>query len=217
MLPFTSEQFFQVFADYNRAVWPAQWILWLAGAGALSGALARRVSGTRVALGLLAALWLWMALAYHWTYFARINPAARLFAVVFVVAASLLAWRAVGRSPLLLAPRRSARDAVGLALAAFGLVVYPLLNPLLGHRFPAAPGFGLPCPTTLFTIGLLTLSKPRVDRILLLTPVAWSLVGASAALLLGVWQDLALAFAAAWGVWLLIRPRATRRFAHPTE
>jgi hypothetical protein len=217
MLPFTADQFFQVFADYNQAVWPAQVILWLAGAGALAGALARRPGGTRIAFGLLAALWAWMALAYHWAFFARVNPAARLFAVVFVAAALLFARRALRAAPALLAPRRSARDAVGLFLAVFGLAVYPLLGPLSGHRLPAAPGFGLPCPTTLFSLGLLTVSKPRVDRTLLLAPVAWSVVGASAALLLGVWQDLALAFAAAWGGWLLIRPEASRRSPHLTE
>jgi hypothetical protein len=27
MLPFTVEQFFTVFADYNQSVWPVQWLL----------------------------------------------------------------------------------------------------------------------------------------------------------------------------------------------
>ncbi|MEX2177225.1 MAG: hypothetical protein WD801_00850 [Gemmatimonadaceae bacterium] len=26
-LPFTSEQFFQIFADHNAAIWPAQFVL----------------------------------------------------------------------------------------------------------------------------------------------------------------------------------------------
>lgn len=34
-LPFTSEQFFGIFAEYNRAVWPVALTWWLAAAGVL--------------------------------------------------------------------------------------------------------------------------------------------------------------------------------------
>ena len=208
MLPFTTEQFFQVFVEYNRTVWPAQWLLWLAGAAALAGAIVRPRLGSRIALIVLACLWLWMAFAYHLAFFARINPLARVFAVVFAAEGLLLAWRAARRASPELALRRTPRDLTGLAFALFGLVVYPLLNSLFGHRFPAAPGFGLPCPTTLFTLGILTLGKPRADRLLLVVPTAWSMLGLSAALNLGVRLDLSLVVAAAWGVWLIARPAA---------
>ena len=159
-MPFTSDQFFAVFRAYNEAVWPAQWLLAAAGALALGAALSRRPAGGRAAYLLLGALWLWMAVAYHLAFFAAINPAASLFAALFAVAAGLFFRQGLRTAPPRLAVRGGWRRNVGLTLALYGLAVYPLLNPLFGHRFPAAPGFGLPCPTTLFTLGVLSLAPP---------------------------------------------------------
>ncbi|HEX9671109.1 MAG TPA: DUF6064 family protein [Thermoanaerobaculia bacterium] len=214
-MPFTAEQFFAVFRAYNEAVWPAQWFLTAAGVLALAGALSRRAAGARAAYVLLAALWLWMALAYHFAHFAAINPAAPLFGALFAVAAGLFLWQGL-RSP---APRlelhASGRGLAGLAFALFGLAVYPLLNPLLGHHFPAALGFGLPCPTTLFTLGILSLARPRAERALLAVPVVWALVGSLAAFTLGVAQDFILIPAAAWGLFLAFAPRSRGRLGVP--
>ena len=59
-----------------------------------------------------------------------------------------------------------------------------------GHRYPAAPMFGItPCPVTLFTLGLFLLTTRPVPVRLLASPLAWSLVGGSAAFLLHVPQD----------------------------
>jgi len=68
------------------------------------------------------------------------------------------------------------------------------------------PTFGLPCPTTIFTIGLLMFACSPVPRSVFVVPVLWSLVGATAAFSLGVWQDLGLVAAAAVGLAALVRP-----------
>ena len=48
------------------------------------------------------------------------------------------------------------------------------------HSYPGAPTFGItPCPVTLFTFGLLLLATTPVPWLLLVIPVAWSLVGGS--------------------------------------
>jgi Family of unknown function (DUF6064) len=215
MMPFTAEQFFAVFGAYNEAVWPAQWFLAAAGALALWGALSRRPAGARAAYLLLGGLWLWMAAAYHLAFFAAINPAAPFFAALFAAAAGLFLWHGLRSTPPRLGPGTAWRRNVGAALALFGLAVYPLLNPLLGHRFPAAPGFGLPCPTTLFTLGVLSLAKPRPERALLAVPVLWALIGSSAAFALGVSQDLVLIPAGAWGLYLAFEPRPHAAAAAP--
>jgi Family of unknown function (DUF6064) len=58
------------------------------------------------------------------------------------------------------------------------------------------PTFGLPCPTTIFTAGLLLLAAPH-SRTLAIVPIVWSVVGGSAAFLLGVSADYALPVAGA--------------------
>jgi len=61
----------------------------------------------------------------------------------------------------------------------------------------------LPCPTTIFTIGMLCFAVPPTPRSPLIVPVLWCLVGAQAAFLLGVQPDLGLIASGAVGVALL--------------
>lgn len=96
---------------------------------------------------------------------------------------------------------------VGLALAAIALVVYPLWSWYAGHGFPFLPTFGLPCPTTIYTIGLLAFLVRPYPRSPFVVPLLWCLVGAQAAFLLGVPQDMGLIAAGVVGVVLLLRSK----------
>ncbi|HXV44590.1 MAG TPA: DUF6064 family protein, partial [Anaerolineae bacterium] len=58
--------------------------------------------------------------------------------------------------------------------------------------YPQSPTFGLPCPTTIFTFGLLLWTDHRFPKYLLVIPVIWSLFGLSAAVQLGVLEDIML-------------------------
>ena len=70
------------------------------------------------------------------------------------------------------------------------------------QRWTELPAFGLtPCPVALFTTGCLLLTTHDVPRRLLVIPLLWSLIGGSAAVLLGMPQDAVLA---ASGLALLI-------------
>ena len=53
----------------------------------------------------------------------------------------------------------------------FAVLIYPARTYLMGHRYPAFPTFGLPCPTTLFTIGLLVFLVKPYPRSVLMVPV----------------------------------------------
>lgn len=205
VLPFTSDQFFGVFAAYNEAVWPAQlFLLALAVLALVLVAFPRTWSGRAIS-AILAFLWAWLALAYHLAFFASINPLAYVFAAASAAGALAFVWEGVVRRNLRFQLARSARAAVGVTLIVFALLIYPAWSAYSDHRYPAMPTFGLPCPTTLFTLGLLAFLVPPYPRSALVVPVLWCLVGAQAALLLGVWQDLGLLVAAAVGAVLIAR------------
>lgn len=70
------------------------------------------------------------------------------------------------------------------------------------------PTFGLPCPPTIFTVGLLMFLERPCPRRVVLVPIVWSIVGVQAAFLLGVAQNLALGVAAVDGIWLMLPPPA---------
>jgi hypothetical protein len=177
-LPFTVEQFYDVFRGYNAAVWPAQ-ILLVVLALVASGlaAVPRRLSGVAVS-AILALLWAWLALAYHLAFFATINPLAYVFAAVSLAGAVVFLWHGVIRRRLRFGATRTTRGFVGIARIAFSLVGYPLWSILAGHPWPDLPTFGLPCPTTLRTIGVLALLVEPYPRGVLVVPVLWLLVGA---------------------------------------
>jgi hypothetical protein len=63
-LPFTVDQFLEVFQRYNLAVWPVQWILGMLGLVAVSLALSQRRNASRWVSGILALMWFWMAAEY---------------------------------------------------------------------------------------------------------------------------------------------------------
>ena len=208
-MPFTTEQFFAVFAAYNQAIWPLQVAAYLA--GLLAVALLWRPSrgATRAVAAVLALMWAVNGIGYHWTWFAPVNPAARLFAAAFVTEAVLLALAPRLFRDLRFSVRADARSGLGLALVAYAMALYPALGALAGHAWPAVPVFGVaPCPTAIFTIGMLLLAPWRAARWLLIVPVLWSGLGGSAAVLLGVPQDFGLiaaglaALAVALGRWL---------------
>ena len=207
-LPFTVEQFFAVFRDYNTTLWPAPiFLVALAVAAIALVVVPRRYSGAGIS-AILAFLWAWLALAYHLAFFAAVNPLAYVFAGVSLAGALIFLWQGVilRRLEFRLAP--NARTAFGVALVAFALVVYPAWSASAGHPYPDLPTFGLPCPTTLFTVGLLALLVRPHPRSPLAVPVLWSFVGAQAAFLLDVPPDLSLLAAGAIGVGLIARSEA---------
>lgn len=194
-LPFTSSEFLDVFGAYNSALWPAALALWLGSFGLLIGALRAGERRHRMLAALLAVHWSWSALAYHAAFFTRINPAAWLFAGLFLIQAVLFARGAAVPGRLRFSIGRSPRHILAGSLVVFSLL-YPVINVAQGFRFPRLATFGVPCPTTILTLGLLLAAEPP-SWSLSAIPIVWALVGGSAALLLGVHADLMLFVAAA--------------------
>ena len=192
-LPFTREQFFDLFVAYNEAFWPAAVALWTASAVIVALRLSARHPHDRWVSALLVGHWAWSALAYHVAFFTRINPAAWLFAALFLGQAVLLLRVGVVQRRLSFAPWGNAWAPVAWGLIAYSLA-YPAINALDHRSLLRIPTFGLPCPTTILTAGVLMLATPRCWG-LSIVPVIWSAVGGSAAFLLGVRADIALPIA----------------------
>lgn len=191
-LPFTHDAFLDVFGLYNTSLWPAVVVMWVVTAAVVVKWLRAHHLGGRAAFTLLAVHWGWSAIAYHWLFFRRINPAAAGFAVLFAVQACLFAWLALSGRGAVLA-NWNVRGMVGIGLVAYGLA-YPLAGLAFGLEYPRLPLFAVPCPTALVTAGLLVASS-GVPRFVNLLPVVWMAVGSSAAFVLGIRADMALVVA----------------------
>ena len=188
-LPFTPDQFFGVFADYNRSFWPVAVSLWIAGAAAVVTVWRDPTHQSRALTYVLSVMWMWAAVAYHAMLFTRINPAAWAFAALFALQSGLLFW-AGRRRPITYFSKTGPLRHVGLGVVCYGLA-YPILS-IAFHEYPASPTFGVPCPTALMTIGALLTARGVAARALSVLPALWGLVGGSAAVLLTVRLDYVL-------------------------
>ena len=205
-LPFTTEQFLEVFRQYNTSIWPMQVVLTVIALGAV--ALAASGRNGRVVGMLLAAEWAWTGVVYHWAFFARINPAARFFGVLWLAGAAAFAVNALGRRAVAFRSPQPWRLAIGGSLIVYAFIVYPALGYLGGRVYPFAPTYGAPCPVTIATLGVLWLAKPPLPRHLVIGPVIWAAIGSVAAFSLGVREDLGLLAAGLSGVLLLVLPHS---------
>ena len=165
-LPFTTEQFFDLLAAYNKAFWPALALLWMASLlASLLLFFSRRLSG-RWMSALLAAHWIWSALAYHAAFFTRINPAAWVFAALFLLQGASFPGGESCKDDCRSLPGRNAWAPLAWALIGYSLL-YPGINAVEHLNVSRIPAFGVPCPTMIFTAGALMLATRRSWRLAL--------------------------------------------------
>ena len=213
-IPFTQQQFLDVFGAYNSTAWPVVIALWLATL-ALGVRLVRGQARSVTLSALAAVHWAWSGLVYHALFFTDINPAAWLFAGAFLLEAFAFVWFGMVRRSLVFEWGRTARHAIAGVLFAYSLA-YPFLVLASGHDVPRAPLFAVPCPTTLFTAALLLTAVRPAPVLIFVIPVIWATLAGTAAITLGVTPDLMLFVAAVClvvYVWLLfiVRVRAPLR------
>jgi hypothetical protein len=209
-LPFSIEQFYNVFRAYNTAVWPAQVLLLSLALVAVVLVIARmKWSGVAIS-AILAFFWSWLGLAYHLAFFTAINPLAYAFSAISLAGALSFFWQGVVCRRLEFKWTSNLRSIAGFVLIAFALIVYPSWSAYAGHSYPALPTFGLPCPTTIFTIGILAFMVGPHPRSPLVVPVLWCLVGGQAVFLLGVPPDSGLIVAGVAGLFLFAKAKERR-------
>lgn len=208
-LPFSTEQFLEVFRNYNLAVWPAQIVLWLLAVMVIILAVKPQAFSGKYISGLLAFFWLWMGIVYHLMHFTEINKGAYLFGGLFIVQGILFWMVGVWQNKLAFRFQPNVYGLTGAVLLLYALLIYPVLGYALGHIYPTSPTFGLPCPTTIFTFGILLWADKKLPFFLLIIPLLWSVIGFMAAVSLGIKEDIGLLIAGLLAGFLIFRHNKT--------
>ena len=204
-IPFTVEQFFSVFQTYNEAIWPAQIVAYVLGFSVVVVLVKQTRWSGRFINGVLALFWIWIGAVYHIIYFSAINLAARVFRVFFIVQGIILAVFGIILNRLNFGRTERLNAIIGFLFIVFSMLFYPLLGYAFGHKYPAAPMFGVaPCPATIFTFGVFLFACTRIPWYLFILPLLWSLVGMSAAINLRVPQDYGLFVAGIVGTIMIL-------------
>ncbi len=203
-LPFTIEQFLSVFEKYNLSVWPIQIVLVLIAILAIILSIRKIDRSDNIISIVLGFFWLWIGIVYHLAFFTSINKAAYFFGALYIIQGLLFLFVGGLKSKLSFKFQPNSYGIVGSLLILYALVIYPGLGYLFGHVYPKNPTFGLPCPTTIFTFGLLLWTDKNVPKYVLAIPFIWSIIGFGAALSLGVKEDYGLLIAGVIGSTLII-------------
>lgn len=207
-IPFTHEEFVGVFKSYNESIFPLQGIFYLFALIAIFHTMRKSPWSSTVVMGLLSILWIWMGIVYHIIHFSVINKAANFFGAAFFIEGILMSYYA---NKLKFKFPSDVYGLTGFLLIFFALAVYPTIGYLIGHVYPYAPTFGVPCPTTIFTFGILLLTEKKFPTTLLVIPGLWSIVGASAAANLGFYEDIGLVISGIIAIGMLLN---RKRKAH---
>lgn len=211
-VPFTTREFFHVFESYNEAIWPLQVIFYAVAIFAVLSVLRKGLYTNIIVFSLLAFFWIWMGMVYHVAFFSSINKAAHIFGGLFIIQGLIFLFYGAYQQKIPLEFSRDGSGMLGIILILYALIGYPLLGLFLGHIYPAAPTFGVPCPTTIFTFGVLLFSKERIPWHIVIIPFMWSVVGLSAAINFSIPQDFGLTLAGliATLTVIVLKPRRSR-------
>jgi hypothetical protein len=203
-IPFTIDQFFQILRQYNISVFPMQIVLNLLALSAVILALKKKKYSDKYISITLGFLWLWMGIIYHYVFFTKINPAANIFAIFFVLQGLIFIYFGAVKDKLSFGFKKDWIGTIGLVFIIYALIIYPLLGILFGHTYPDNPTFGLPCPTTIFTFGMLLLALKKVPIYFVAIPFLWAIIGLSAAINIRVYEDFGLIVSGVMGLILIL-------------
>ncbi|KUG27001.1 hypothetical protein ASZ90_003157 [hydrocarbon metagenome] len=203
-LPFTTEEFLNIFKTYNQSVFPLQIVFNLTAFYSIYLIFKTKSFSGRFISSTLVFLWLWIGIVYHLIFFTNINNAAYFFGAIFIIQGVLFFIFGFYKTRFSFSYKKDFYGIIGLIFFMYALIIYPVLGHLLGHQYPYSPTFGLPCPTTIFTFGVLLYSEKRIPFYLIFIPLIWSIIGFGAALNLSIYEDFGLLLAGIIGTILIV-------------
>ena len=127
-LPFTTQQFLEVFKTYNHAIWPLQLVFILLAVFTVFIVIWKPIISGKIIPVILALLWIWMGGVYHLLFFSTINEAANIFGLLFILQGILFLRYGLITSQTF----ELKKDLYGIAAAI--LIIYALfIYPVIGY------------------------------------------------------------------------------------
>jgi len=213
-IPFTTEQFFNVFENYNLTIFPVQIIILLLGFAGLFFLHSKETYKNKIIGISLGFLWIWIGVVYHLIFFAKINETASVFGGIFILQGILIVINTFINDKLTFTFESKLKDYIGYFFILFGLIIYPFIGYYTEGSISRTISLGLPCPSTIFTLGFFLLTNDKFPKYLLIIPTLWAILGMSAAIQFGVYQDFMLIFAALIANICLIKKKDINLYKH---
>jgi hypothetical protein len=206
----TADQILSVFEAYNLEVWPMQAVAYLLGIVALFFAVKRTQGSSRIVSAILSFLWLWTGLVFCVFYFGPVFTGGYVMGILVIIQGVVLFADAM-RPRVTFHCEASLYSVMGILFVAYAMIGYPLVGHFVGHDYPRTLPFGLvPCPTTVFTFGLLMLADVKVPKHLLVIPILFT-IAAVVPISLGILEDVGLLVAGVVGTVMILYRDSKRK------
>jgi hypothetical protein len=209
-LPFTFDEFLDMLARFNTDWWPVHLIMYALAVAAIYFAVRKTRWSAKVVTGILVFFWIWVGTGFNLFYFSRLYPMAYLFVVLFILEGIILASAGLFRDRITFVVKADLFGLIGALLIIYALIGYPLIAHFTGRGYPHLLLTGMmPCPTAIFTLGLLLWTEKPIPKIVPVIPVIYALTG-FVPVKLGVVEDIGLIAAGiVTGILLIYRERSS--------
>ena len=204
---FPLELFVRVFEKYNLDIWPMQVVAYIIGIVSLFFVIKRTKYSNRIIAAILSFLWLWIGIVFFLLYFAPVFSLHYVSGVLFIIQGILFLANVI-KPRVSFGCKRDVYSVVGILFIAYAMIGYPMVGYFLGRQ--SAPFGVYPCPTTVFTFGLLLLIDKKVPKLFLVIPLFWALMGGFPAVFVGIFEDIGLIVAGLLGTAMILY-RDTKR------
>jgi hypothetical protein len=199
----TLEQMLSVFKAYNTATWPVQVIACMLGITAVFLTTKQLKNSNRIISAILSFIWLWTGIAFCIFYWAPVFTPSYAYAVLYIIQ-GIIFFAGIFKPKLSFRFEGSIYSIIGTIFVAYSLIGYLLVGYFLNHIYPQSVSIVLaPCPTVVFTFGMLLMTDKKVPKYILLIPLLWSVCGIIP-VHLGVLEDIGLIIAGVAGTILII-------------
>ena len=219
MTPMTSEEFWKLIHEYDASIFPMQFIFSIV-AVVLVVFMAKKPSAklNKWINLFLVSCYLWIGVVFFLVHNRDLSARMHYFQpiLMFIIAFLFALDIFVKRTNFKFSNNRG-HNWIMLFFMAYSIIGYPLIGWLLGHPYSVkitgdfstwVPILGVyPCPTTIFSLSLLSLALPQGDKKVMIPLLVWSLFSIMGPPLrmYGVYEDIGLFFAGLYGLIIFVK------------
>jgi hypothetical protein len=210
-VPFTFNEFLEMLERFNTDLWPAHAIMYALAGVAIYFAIRKSKYAGKIVTVILVLFWIWVGVVFNLLYFSMLNPMAYLFVVLFILEGIMLAMAGLFKNRISFKVRADLFGLIGAVMIIYALIGYPLVGYVTGRGPDHLLYTGMmPCPTTIFTLGILCWTDRQMPKYILIIPVIYALSG-FVPVGLGVIEDIGLIVA---GIVTALLFTFRERFSH---
>lgn len=200
---FALGKFLITLENYNLDIWPLQIFSYVLGIAVVVIAIKRTEFSNRVISLILSFFWLWSGIVFCILYWNKSFKFAYIFGILLTIQGLIFLYGFI-RQNISFSYTGNIYSSIGILLIFYAMIGYFLIGLFIGHTYPHSFPFGLvPCPTAIFTLGILLWTDKKVPKHILIIPALLSLAGIIA-IIKTIYEDMGLLILGLLAVFLII-------------